>query len=38
MKIALTRPAAMFVSDFKMGERGPDIHGGLIINLGDQSG
>ncbi|HEY2146914.1 MAG TPA: hypothetical protein VGH32_03190, partial [Pirellulales bacterium] len=37
VKIALTRPAAIFVSDFKMGERGPDIHGGLIINLGDQA-
>lgn len=37
VKIALTRPAAMFVSDFKMGQRAPDIHGGLIINLGDQA-
>ncbi|HKD37968.1 MAG TPA: hypothetical protein VKB78_14245, partial [Pirellulales bacterium] len=37
VKIALTRPAAMFVSDFKMGQRGPDVHGGLIINLGDQA-
>jgi hypothetical protein len=38
VKIALTRPAAIFVSEFKMGQRGPDIHGGLIINLGDQAG
>ena len=37
IKTALTRPAAMFVSDFKLGQRGPDIHGGLIINLGDQT-
>ena len=37
VKIALTRPAAMFVSDFKMGQRGPDIQGGLIINLGEQT-
>jgi hypothetical protein len=37
VKIVLTRPAAMFVSDFKMGERGPDIQGGLIINLGEQA-
>ncbi len=36
VKIALTRPAALFIADFKMGERGPDIHGGLIVNLGDQ--
>jgi hypothetical protein len=37
VKTALTRPAAMFVSDFKLGQRGPDIHGGLIINLGAQT-
>src|SRR5262245_23151793 len=28
VKIVLTRPTAMFVSDFKMGQRGPDISGG----------
>jgi hypothetical protein len=37
VKTALTRPAALFVSDFKMGQRGPDIRGGLIINLGEQA-
>jgi hypothetical protein len=37
VKIALTRPMAMFVSDFKMGQHGPDIKGGLIINLGEQA-
>jgi hypothetical protein len=36
-KIALTRPAALFVSDFKLGQSGPDIQGGMIINLGDQT-
>jgi hypothetical protein len=37
IKTALTRPAALFVSDFKMGQLGPDIRGGLIINLGEQA-
>jgi hypothetical protein len=36
IKMALTRPAALFVSDFKIGQSGPDIQGGMIINLGDQ--
>jgi hypothetical protein len=40
LKIALTRPAAAFVSDFKFQippNGPPNIHGGLIINLGDQT-
>ena len=39
VKVALTRPAAVFIGDlkFKPPFNGPpDIHGGLIINLGDQ--
>jgi hypothetical protein len=40
VKVALTRPAAAFIADlkFKAPPSGPpDIHGGLIINLGDQA-
>ncbi len=40
VKVALTRPAAVFIGDlkFKPPFNGPpDIHGGLIINLGDQA-
>src|SRR6266404_3102036 len=39
-KIALTRPAAAFIADFKFQippNGPPNIHGGLIISLGDQT-
>ena len=35
-KSLLLRPTAVFVSDVKIGPRGPDIHGGLIVNLGNE--
>jgi hypothetical protein len=40
IKVALTRPAAAFIADlkFRAPTNGPpDIHGGLIINLGDET-
>ncbi len=37
VKILLTRPAAVFISDVQVGPRGPDIHAGLVINAGDRA-
>lgn len=35
VKAVLTRPTAIFVSEFKMGPMGPDFRGGLVVNLGE---
>jgi hypothetical protein len=40
IKVALTRPAAAFIADlkFRVPMNGPpDVHGGLIINIGDEA-
>jgi hypothetical protein len=36
VKTILTRPAALYVSQASMGQWGPDMRGGLVVNTGDQ--
>jgi hypothetical protein len=35
LRTLLTRPTAIFLSDLKMGPAGPDIKGGMLVNLGE---
>ena len=37
IKHSLTHPAAIYLSKFDMGERGPIIEAGLVVNLGDEA-
>ena len=37
VKTLLTRPTAFFISDVKIGPQGPDIRGGLVVNLGEET-
>jgi hypothetical protein len=34
----LTRPAALFVSRVNLGPEGPDVQGGMVVNVGDAAG
>ena len=37
VKTLLTRPAALFVASVAMGPKGPDVRGGMVVNLGDDA-
>jgi hypothetical protein len=37
VKAGLTRPMAIFASSFVIGEKGPEVEGGLVLNAGDQA-
>jgi hypothetical protein len=37
VKALLTRPAALFVASAAMGPKGPDLRGGMVVNLGDDA-
>lgn len=36
VRTLLTRPAALYISQFQMGQQGPQVQAGLVVNVGDQ--